>query len=50
MGASEGKRSLGRPRPISEDNIKMDLREVGSDRGDLIDLADFTRAAMHCCN
>ena len=39
MGKPEGKRSLGRPRRRREDNIKMDLREVGCDAGDWIDLA-----------
>jgi hypothetical protein len=29
VGKPEGKRSLGRPRRQWEDNIKMDLREVG---------------------
>ena len=29
MGKPEGKRSLGRPRRRWEDNIKMDLQEVG---------------------
>jgi hypothetical protein len=29
MGKTEGKRPLGRPRLIWEDNIKMDLQEVG---------------------
>ena len=29
VGKSEGKRPLGRPRHIWEDNIKMDLQEVG---------------------
>ena len=33
-----GKRPLGRPRCSWEDNIKMDLREVGCDAGDWIDL------------
>jgi hypothetical protein len=28
-GAPEGKRPLGIPRPRREDNIKMDLQEVG---------------------
>jgi hypothetical protein len=29
VGKPEGKRPLGRPRPRREDNIKMDLQEVG---------------------
>jgi hypothetical protein len=29
VGKSEGKRPLGRPRRRREDNIKMDLQEVG---------------------
>jgi hypothetical protein len=29
VGKSEGKRPLGRPRHIWEDNIKMDLQDVG---------------------
>ena len=29
MGKPEGKRPLGRPRHVWEDNIKMDLEEVG---------------------
>ena len=29
VGKPEGKRPLGRPRNRLEDNIKMDLREVG---------------------
>jgi hypothetical protein len=35
----EGKRPLGRPRRRWMDNIKMDLREVGWDGMDWIDLA-----------
>jgi hypothetical protein len=31
VGRSEGKRPLGRPRLRWEDNIKMDLREIGID-------------------
>src|SRR5215469_9583 len=31
VGKPEGKRQLGRPRPRWEDNIKMDLKEVGGD-------------------
>jgi hypothetical protein len=29
VGRPEGRRPLGRPRRIWEDNIKMDLREIG---------------------
>jgi hypothetical protein len=39
MGKPEGKRPLGRPRRRCEDNIKMDLQEVGGDRGDWMELA-----------
>jgi hypothetical protein len=34
-----GKRSLGRPRRRWEDNIKMDLQEVGCEGMELIDVA-----------
>ena len=34
----EGKRPLGRPRRRWEDNIKMDLQEVGGGRGDWMEL------------
>ena len=37
-GKPEGKRPLGRPRRRWEDNIKMDLQEVGGG-GDLVELA-----------
>ena len=39
VGKPEGKRSLGRPRHIWENNTKMDLSEVSSDVGDWTDLA-----------
>ena len=39
VGKPEGKRLLGRPRRRWEDNIKMDLREVGCDPGYWIALA-----------
>ena len=39
VGKPEGKRPLGRPRCRWEDNIKMDLQEVGGDRGDWMELA-----------
>jgi hypothetical protein len=35
----QGKSPLGRPRYRWEDNIKMDLQEVGCERMDWIDLA-----------
>jgi len=38
VGKPEGKRPLGRPRRIWEDNIKMDLRKVGAG-GDWMELA-----------
>jgi len=38
VGKPEGKRQLGRPRHRWEDNIKMDLREVGGG-GDWMELA-----------
>ena len=38
-GKPEGKRPFGRPRLRWEDNIKMDLREVGRDCGDWMELA-----------
>ena len=40
MEKPEGKRPSGRPRRRWEDNVKMDLREVGCDPGERIDLAD----------
>jgi hypothetical protein len=39
MGRPEGRRSLGRPRRTWEDNIKMDLQEVGWGGMDWIELA-----------
>jgi hypothetical protein len=39
VGKPEGKRPLGRPKRRWVDNIKMDLREIGWDFMDLIDLA-----------
>ncbi|KAJ4426655.1 hypothetical protein ANN_26453 [Periplaneta americana] len=53
VGRPEGKRPLGRPRRRWEDNIKMDLREVGYVDRDWINLAQdrdrwwaYVRAAM----
>jgi hypothetical protein len=39
VGKPEGKRPLGRPRRRREDNIKIDLQEVGGGRGDWMQLA-----------
>ena len=39
VGKHEGKRPLGRPRHRWEDNIKMDLQEVGCGSMDWIELA-----------
>ena len=39
VGKHEGNRPLGRPRRRWEDNIKMDLQEVGGGRGDWMELA-----------
>jgi hypothetical protein len=39
VGKPEAKRPLERPRRRWEDNIKMDLQEVGGNRRDWIELA-----------
>ena len=39
VGKPEGKGPLGRPRCRWEDNIKMDLQEVGTGSGDRMELA-----------
>jgi len=39
VGKPEGRRPLGRPRCRWEDNIKVDLQEVGGGRGDWMELA-----------
>jgi hypothetical protein len=38
VGIPEGRRPLGRPRRRWVDNVKMDLREIGWDGTDWIDL------------
>jgi hypothetical protein len=38
VGRSEGKRKLGRPSSRWEDNIKMDLREMGVDESEWVRL------------
>ena len=39
VGIPERKRTLGRPRCIWDDNIKMDLQEVGVGCGDWMEVA-----------
>ena len=39
VGKPEGKRPMGRPRHRLEDNIKLDLQEVGGGCGDWMKLA-----------
>jgi hypothetical protein len=41
VGKPEGRRPLGRPRLRGEDNIKMDLQEVGGGCGDWMERAQF---------
>ena len=50
MGKPEGKRPLGRPRRRWEDNIKMDLQEVGCEglnRTELVQDRDRWRALLN---
>jgi hypothetical protein len=50
VGKPEGRRPLGRPRRIWEDNIKIDLQEVGCGGVDSIELVQDTdrwRALMN---
>jgi hypothetical protein len=42
VGKAEGKRPLGTPRHRWVDNIKIDLRQIGWDGMDWIDLAQDT--------
>jgi hypothetical protein len=43
VGKPEGKRPLGRPRRRWVDNIKIDLREIGWDGMEWIDLAQLRK-------
>jgi hypothetical protein len=47
VGKPEGKRPLGMPRRRRVNNIKMDLREVGWDGMDRIDLAQDRDPCEH---
>ena len=49
MGKLEGNRLLGRPRHRWEDNIKMDLQEVGCGSMEWIELAE-DRDRCECGN
>ena len=47
VGKPEGRRPLGRPRRRWEDNIKMDLQEVGRGSGDWMELARVAGACEY---
>ena len=49
-GKPTGKRPLGRPRRRWEDNIRMDLEEIGVNAGNWVDVAhdrDYWRALVN---
>jgi hypothetical protein len=50
VGRHEGKRLLGRPRRRWEDNIKLDLREIGIDEAKWIQLAQDWVQGRSCVN
>ena len=50
MGKPEGKRPLGRPRRRWEDNIKMNVQEVGCGGRDWIELAQDRDRWRACVN
>jgi hypothetical protein len=50
VGRPEGKRTLGRSRRRWEDNIKMDLREIGIDGANWIQLAQDRVQWRACVN
>jgi hypothetical protein len=50
VGRPEGKRPWGRPRRRWEDNIKMDLREIGINRENWIQLAQDRVQWRACVN
>jgi hypothetical protein len=47
VGKLEGKRPLGRTRRRWEDNIKMDLQEVGCEVMDWTELAQLETGGVH---
>ena len=50
IGKPSGKRPLGRPRRRWEDNIRMDLEEIGINAGNWVDSAedrDYWRALVN---
>jgi hypothetical protein len=50
VGRPEGKRPLGRPRRRWEDNIKMDLTEIGIDGANWIQLVQDRVQLRACVN
>jgi hypothetical protein len=50
VGRPEGKRPLGRPRRTWDNNIKMDLREIGIDEANWIQLAQDRIQWRACVN
>jgi hypothetical protein len=50
VGRREGKRPLGRPRRRWEDNIKMNLMEIGIDGANWIQLAQDRVQCRACVN
>jgi hypothetical protein len=53
VGSPEGRRPFGRPRRRWDDNIKMEIQEVGWEGMDWIDMAqdrDRWRALCECGN
>ena len=49
VGKSEGKRPFERPRRRWEDNIKIDLQEVGRGCGDWMELAQYRLQVASAC-
>jgi hypothetical protein len=50
VGRSKGNRPLGRPRHTWEDNVKMDLREIGTNGTNWIQLAQDRVQWRACVN